>query len=213
MAQIVHKRRHLLSQALILALLPLAANAQQASSSSTKDLDAVTVTGSRIKRAAVEGPAPVNVITAQQIQKEGFVSVYDALKTLTEATGTVEAASQWGSHTPNASGLNLRGMGPNRSLLLVNGRRVADYPLPYGGETNFSNYGNIPAAAVERIEVLTGGASAIYGSDAIAGVVNVILKTNYDGDEVRVRGGTSTEGDAIPGTCPGPAAGQGTTGA
>ncbi|MDW7603078.1 Plug domain-containing protein, partial [Stenotrophomonas maltophilia] len=171
MAQIVHKRRHLLSQALILALLPLAANAQQASSSSTKDLDAVTVTGSRIKRAAVEGPAPVNVITAQQIQKEGFVSVYDALKTLTEATGTVEAASQWGSHTPNASGLNLRGMGPNRSLLLVNGRRVADYPLPYGGETNFSNYGNIPAAAVERIEVLTGGASAIYGSDAIAGVV------------------------------------------
>jgi outer membrane receptor protein involved in Fe transport len=85
-------------------------------------------------------------------------------------------------------------MGPNRSLLLVNGRRVADYPLPYGGETNFSNYGNIPAAAVERIEVLTGGASAIYGSDAIAGVVNVILKTNYDGDEVRVRGGTSTEG-------------------
>ncbi|QBL45214.1 hypothetical protein LBG_11725 [Stenotrophomonas maltophilia] len=194
MAQIVRKRRHLLSQALVLALLPLAASAQEAASSSTKDLDAVTVTGSRIKRASVEGPAPVNVITAAQIQKEGFVSVYDALKTLTEATGTVEAASQWGSHTPNASGLNLRGMGPNRSLLLVNGRRVADYPLPYGGETNFSNYGNIPAAAVERIEVLTGGASAIYGSDAIAGVVNVILKTNYDGDEVRVRGGTSTEG-------------------
>lgn len=73
MAQIVHKRRHLLSQALILALLPLAASAQEAASSSTKDLDAVTVTGSRIKRASVEGPAPVNVITAAQIQKEGFV--------------------------------------------------------------------------------------------------------------------------------------------
>ncbi|WP_163353382.1 hypothetical protein, partial [Escherichia coli] len=81
-AQSVRKRRHLLSQALVLALLPLAAGAQEAASSSTKDLDAVTVTGSRIKRAAVEGPAPVNVITAQQIQKEGFVSVYDALKTL-----------------------------------------------------------------------------------------------------------------------------------
>lgn len=94
MAQIVRKRRHLLSQALVLALLPLAASAQEAASSSTKDLDAVTVTGSRIKRASVEGPAPVNVITAAQIQKEGFVSVYDALKTLTEATGTVEAASQ-----------------------------------------------------------------------------------------------------------------------
>ncbi|KAF1017324.1 MAG: Colicin I receptor [Stenotrophomonas maltophilia] len=136
----------------------------------------------------------MNIITAAQIQKEGFVTVYDMLTTLTEATGTVEAPSQWGSHTPNASGLNLRGMGPNRTLLLVNARRVADYPLPYGGETNFSNYSNIPAAAVERIEVLTGGASAIYGSDAIAGVVNVILKTHYDGDQVRVRGGTSTEG-------------------
>ena len=192
MAESRRLRRHLLSQALVLGLLPLAATAQE--TTDTQELDAVTVTGSRIKRASVEGPAPVNVITADQIQKEGFVTVYDVLTTLTEATGTVEADSQWGSHTPNASGLNLRGMGPNRTLLLVNGRRVADYPLPYGGETNFSNYSNIPAAAVARVEVLTGGASAIYGSDAIAGVVNVILKTNYDGDEVRVRGGTSTEG-------------------
>jgi len=196
MAQSTRYRRNVLTSALLLAMLPsLSVAAQEAASSdSTKELDTVTVTGSRIKRAQVEGPAPVNVITADQIKKEGFVTVYDVLTTLTEATGTVEADSQWGSHTPNASGLNLRGMGPNRTLLLVNGRRVADYPLPYGGETNFSNYSNIPAAAVERVEVLTGGASAIYGSDAIAGVVNVILKTNYDGDEFRIRGGSSTEG-------------------
>ncbi|MEQ9728917.1 TonB-dependent receptor plug domain-containing protein, partial [Pseudomonas sp. WHRI 8822A] len=83
-----------------------------------------------------------------------------------------EADTQWGSHTPNASPINLRDLGPGRTLLLVNGRRVADYPLPYGGESNFSNYSNIPSAAVERIEILTGGASAIYGSDAVAGVVN-----------------------------------------
>lgn len=188
-------RRNVLTSALLLAIVPsLSAAAQDGSTDSTKQLDTVTVTGSRIKRAQVEGPAPVNILTADQIKKEGFVTVYDVLTTLTEATGTVEADSTWGSHTPNASGLNLRGMGPNRTLLLVNGRRVADYPLPYEGQTNFSNYSNIPAAAVERVEVLTGGASAIYGSDAIAGVVNVILKQNYDGDEFRIRGGSSTEG-------------------
>ncbi len=196
MAQFTRFRRNALTSALLLAIVPaLSATAQETSTTgSTQQLDTVTVTGSRIKRAEVEGPAPVNILTADQIKKEGFVTVYDVLTTLTEATGTVEADSTWGSHTPNASGLNLRGMGPNRTLLLVNGRRVADYPLPYEGQTNFSNYSNIPAAAVERVEVLTGGASAIYGSDAIAGVVNVILKQNYDGDEFRIRGGSSTEG-------------------
>jgi outer membrane receptor protein involved in Fe transport len=157
------------------------------------DLDAVSVTGSRIKRSQVEGAQPVLTIGAQQIQQEGFQTVYDMLSTLNQQ-GSVEADTQWGSHTPNASPINLRDLGPGRTLLLVNGHRVADYPLPYGGESNFSNYSNIPTAAVERIEILTGGASAIYGSDAIAGVINIILKQNYQGDQVRLRGGTSTEG-------------------
>ena len=195
MAQSHRYRRNILSSALLLAMLPaLSVAAQEAAPESTKELDTVTVTGSRIKRAQVEGPAPVQVISADQIKKEGFTTVYDMLSTLNEAIGTVEADVQWGSHTPNASPLNLRNMGPGRSLLLVNGRRVADYPLPYGGQSNFSNYSNIPAAAVERVEVLTGGASAIYGSDAVAGVVNIILKKNYEGDEFRIRGGSSTEG-------------------
>lgn len=190
-----------LALALLAALLtPLAAGAQATQDTvadkgvQATDLAKITVTGSRIRRAEVEGPAPVQVITSEQIRKEGFVTVHDMLSTLNEATGTVEADLQWGSHTPNASPLNLRNMGPGRSLLLVNGRRVADYPLPYGGQSNFANYSNIPAAAVERVEVLTGGASAIYGSDAVAGVINVILKQDYQGDEVRVRGGTSSEG-------------------
>jgi Outer membrane receptor for ferrienterochelin and colicins len=187
-------RRHVLASALLALVSPMSLAAQEKDPEAAKELDTVVVTGSRIKRVQVEGPAPVNIITADEIRKEGFITVYDVLTTLTEATGTVEADSQWGSHTPNASPLNLRGMGPNRTLLLVNGRRVADYPLPYGGETNVSNYSNIPAAAVERVEVLTGGASAIYGSDAIAGVVNVILKENYKGDEARIRTGVATEG-------------------
>ncbi|MBW8811005.1 MAG: hypothetical protein JF591_19795, partial [Lysobacter sp.] len=79
------------------------------------EIDKVTVTGSRIKRAEIEGPAPVFTITAAQIEKEGFNTVYDALTTLTEAMGTVESDIAWGQHTVNASPLNLRNMGPGRS--------------------------------------------------------------------------------------------------
>lgn len=183
-----------LGVAFTIAVHASAAQAQSADASgSATDLDAVTVTGSRIKRAEVEGAQPVLAISAEQIQQQGFATVYDALASMNQQ-GSVEADTQWGSHTPNASPINLRDLGPGRTLLLVNGHRVADYPLPYGGESNFANYSNIPSAAVERIEILTGGASAIYGSDAVAGVINVILKKDYQGDQVRLRGGTSTEG-------------------
>ncbi|WP_226469552.1 TonB-dependent receptor plug domain-containing protein [Luteimonas panaciterrae] len=157
------------------------------------ELEKVAVTGSRIKRAQVEGPAPVTIISADQIKREGFSNVYEALSTLTEVTGTVQADVNKGP-TPNASPLNLRNLGPGRTLLLIDGRRVADYPLPYEGRGNFANFNNIPMAMVERIEVLASGGSAIYGSDAMAGVINVILKKNYNGDEVRLKGGTTTRG-------------------
>ncbi|MCW0389455.1 Vitamin B12 transporter BtuB [Xanthomonas sacchari] len=157
------------------------------------DLGQVVVTGSRIKRSEVEGAEPVLTISAQQIQQEGFLTVYDVLSTLNQQ-GSVEADTKYGSHTPNASPVSLRDLGPGRTLLLVNGHRVADYPQPYAGESNFANYANIPSAAVERIEILTGGASAIYGSDAVAGVINVILKQGYEGNQVRLRGGTATAG-------------------
>ncbi len=166
----------------------------QSGAKPARTLEEVTVTGSRIKRASIEGPAPVTVITGEQLKAEGFSTVYDALATLTEATGTVQADAAWGSHTVNASPLNLRNMGPGRSLLLVNGRRVADYPLPYNGRSNFANYSNLPSAMVERVEILASGASAIYGSDAVAGVINVILKKDYEGNEFKIRGGTATRG-------------------
>jgi iron complex outermembrane receptor protein len=164
------------------------------SSGSTATLDKVTVTGSRIKRTEIEGPSPVTVITSAQIEREGFNTVYDALNTLTQAGGAAQNEIFQGGFTPNASVINLRGLGPGRTLLLINGRRAADYPLPYNGQSNFANFGNIPAAAVDRIELLAGGASAIYGSDAVAGVINVILKTNFEGDILKVRGSTTTRG-------------------
>lgn len=166
----------------------------QANQDSATDVDAVVVTGSRIKRASIEGPAPVTVVTAADIEKEGFTTVYDALNTLTQFTGSVQNELTQNGFTPNASFLNLRGLGPGYQLILINGRRAADYPLPYNSESNATNLANIPAAAIERIEILTGGASAIYGSDAVAGVVNIILKKNYDGDQLTVRAGTTTRG-------------------
>lgn len=157
------------------------------------ELSSVQVVGSRIKRSEIEGPSPVTVITAEQMEIEGAATVFEALENMVIATGSVETELS-GGFSANAHPLNLRGMGPGRSLLLINGRRAADYPFPYGGKSNFQNFGNIPSGAVERVEVLAGGASAIYGADAVAGVVNVVLKTNLDGDNVKVRTGTTTMG-------------------
>ena len=201
-------RRNVLAAAVVMALVssPFAASAQdaqeqdpaqpaeQATQGAAQTLDTVSVTGSRIKRSAIEGPAPVTVITAEQMKKEGFATVYDALQTITEAIGNVEQDYNWGSTSVNASPLNLRNLGPGRSLMLINGRRVADYPMPYQGKSNFSNFNNIPSGIVERVEVLSGAASAIYGSDAMGGVVNVILKDNMDGHSARVKYGESTRG-------------------
>ncbi len=136
----------------------------------------------------------MTILTAQDIQKQGFSTVYDALSTLTQFTGEVQGEMQTNGFTPNANVLSLRSLGPGRVLVLLNGRRVADYPLPYNGQSNFANLSTIPAAAIDRIEVLTNGASAIYGSDAISGVINFITKKNYNGDTLRLRAGTTTMG-------------------
>ncbi|MCD7097752.1 TonB-dependent receptor [Stenotrophomonas sp. MMGLT7] len=168
--------------------------ASAASAQETKDLDQVTVTGSRIARAEVEGPAPVTVITAQEIQKQGFSTVWESLGTLTQFSGSAFNESDQTGSSPNGQYLNLRGLGPGYQLILLNGKRIADYPQSYGANGTAVSLGSIPAAAVERIEVMSGGASAIYGSDAVAGVVNIITRTDYNGDTVRLRGGTTTRG-------------------
>jgi len=200
-------RRHRLASALALVLLPtFALHAQDAGTNQAqsqdqaqqgdkkaKTLDKVVVTGSRIARAEVEGPAPVNIIKGEEIQKQGFNTVYEVMNSITQA-GIAETPPSWGSTSVNARQLNLRNMGSNRNLLLIDGHRVTDYPMPANGKTNFQNYNNIPTGMIDRIEILATGASAIYGSDAIAGVVNIILKKNYQGDDIKVQLGTSTRG-------------------
>lgn len=166
-------------------------NAPQA----TTSLDRVSVVGSRIKRAEIEGPAPVTVITRADIDREGFQTVGDMLQSLTQnSSGSFTGDLAVGGFTPNAQVVNLRGMGPGYTLTLVNGRRPAMYPTTYNRDNNIVNVRTIPTAIVERIEVLTGGASAIYGSDAVAGVVNIVLRENYDGNQVRLTTGTTADG-------------------
>lgn len=157
-------------------------------------LEKVTVTGSRIPRAQVEGPSPVNVITREEIAARGYRNVYDAIASQTQNTGMTQGEDYGNTFQPAASALNLRGLGPNHTLVLINGRRVADYPTAYDGSVNFTNLANIPSMMIDRIEILSSGASAIYGSDAIAGVVNIILKDKTSGVDVNLRGGYTERG-------------------
>ena len=161
----------------------------------TKTLDQVTVVGSRIKRVDVEGPAPITVISREDIDREGFQTVGDMLQTLTQnTTSSFTGDLAVSGFTPNAQVVNLRNLGPGYTLTLVNGRRPAQYPQPYNRDNNVVNVKAIPSSIVERVEILTGGASAIYGSDAVAGVVNIVTRQNIDGNSLRLTVGTTQEG-------------------
>ena len=167
---------------------------QTTTTGAAKTLDKVSVTGSRIKRVDAEGPAPVTIISAEEIQKSGLNTIHEVLSTLSQNTGYVDGEMSPGSWTPNGAFINLRAMGPGYTLVLINGRRMADYPLSYRGASNAVSTSSVPSGAVERIEVLAGGASAIYGSDAVAGVVNIITKENVEGDQLRLKLGTTEMG-------------------
>ncbi len=197
------KRKVMVStiHAVLLAMASTGAVAQTTPSTPTgedaaKKLETVEVTGSRIPRAQVEGPAPITVINADEIKASGFVSVPDVLRSLTQNGGETQSqqSASAADFSPGAQQVDLRGLGPNHTLVLVNGRRIADFPLPFKGRSNFTDISNIPVGMIERVEVLTGSASAVYGSDAISGVVNFILKKKADETTVDFRYGDTTRG-------------------
>lgn len=159
-------------------------------------LESIEVTGSRIPRTQVEGPAPVTVISARDIKEGGFTTTPDVLRAITQNSGETQSqqSASGADFSPGAQQVDLRGLGPNHTLVLVNGRRIADFPMPFKGRSNFTDISNIPLGMVERIEILTGSASAVYGSDAISGVVNFILKKQADGTTVDLRYGDTSRG-------------------
>lgn len=159
-------------------------------SSQSQPMEEVVVTGSRIKRTAHTESQEIITFTAEQMQLKGDVSVAEALRTSTMNTiGSFRESS--GSSAQSNAVLDLRAMGSGRTLILLNGRRTVGSPSLGGGGT--VNLNMIPFSAVDRVEVVADGASAIYGSDAIAGAVNIILKKNYEGMKFSARYGDRSE--------------------
>lgn len=158
-------------------------------------LEEVQVTGTHIRGGSPA--APVLVLDREALERSGHATVAAALQVLpqnfagqsTEGTVTTRA-DPLGTNSGYGSSVNLRGLGSDATLVLVNGRRMAGS----GNKGDFADLSGLPAIAVERVEVLLDGASALYGSDAVGGVVNVILRRNLDGGEVRVRGGVGAGG-------------------
>ena len=147
----------------------------------------VEITGSSIKRTDSETALPVTVITRDQIEKSGAISVEDVLHRVTASVAAFSDSSQGvGYATSNA---NLRGLGANSTLVLLNGRRLSNHPFGNVGGTVAVDLNSIPFAALDRIEVLRDGASAVYGTDAVGGVINFITRRDYTGGEVSLRYG------------------------
>ncbi|MDR0182488.1 TonB-dependent receptor plug domain-containing protein [Lysobacter arvi] len=188
-------RRSRLSTALLVAsLMPAAGAAFAQEAGSATELDTVTVTGSLIPQTQVENFTPVTVIKAEDIQMRGFTSVSDVLQQSTFQTGGLQGGQTSASFTQGADASGMFGLDPGYTKYLINGRPMANYPALYNGSDTFNNISGIPVDLVERIEILPGGQSSLYGSDAIAGVVNVILKKNVDGLSLNVRGGAYSDG-------------------
>jgi iron complex outermembrane receptor protein len=155
----------------------------------------VTVTGSNVRRTDSETPSPVEVITAQDIKNSGYTSVGDVLHNITANNMGSLSQSAPSAFAAGGSGVALRGLTVGATLVLIDGHRMASYPMPDDGERDFVDISSIPIDAIERIEVLKDGASAVYGSDAIAGVVNVILKKQFTGLTMSAETGISSHGD------------------
>lgn len=172
------------------AVLTLAGWSGLAAAQEAAGVEDIVVTGSRLVRSDLSAPSPTTIIGQEQIANSGATTIESVLNEFPQLSGgnTSSVNSGGGSGVLTA---NLRGLGANRTLTLVNGRRF----IPANGAGNV-DLGTIPSALVERVEIITGGASAIYGSDAIAGAVNFILRNDIDGLETSYQYGQATAGDA-----------------
>lgn len=190
-------KRTMLSRSLLIAFSGTAAlvSAPTFAQQATQELQRVTVTGSNIKRTDSETASPVQTITREDIQKSGATTIADVILGLNgNSNGSVPLSFGVG-FAAGASGVSLRGLGANSTLVLLNGRRMAPYGLADDGQRTFVDLSTIPLDAVERVDVVKDGASAIYGSDAIAGVVNIITRQDFKGLILNASYGQTRYGD------------------
>ncbi len=162
----------------------LAGQSASAAEEELLEFERFAVTGTHIQRTDIEGMLPVVVLDREAIDQSGATTVNELFsKVVYNAAGIVDEKFTQG-FAPASAGIDLRGLGVSRTLTLIDGRRVPVFPFGQDGSSSFVDINLIPLSAIERIEILTDGASAIYGSDAIAGVVNIILRKDVDGFDI-----------------------------
>jgi len=180
-------RLALVAGALSLAA-PVFAQTTREDSEEVKTLDNIVVTGTLASGPGVVANSPISSYSAEDLQRTQTVNVEEFLRLVPGAVPVI------GSGTNNGNGggatIDLRGLGSNRTLVLINGRRLVPFNLTGSADSN-----TIPIALIDRIDLVTGGASAVYGADAISGVINFILKNNFEGAEIAAQYGMSSEGD------------------
>ncbi len=151
----------------------------------------VTITGTRLRATGMNTPTPVTVVTSDQLDLVAPGNLVQAFKQLPQFRGNIDATQNNGIGTDAGQSIvNMRGLGANRTLILLDGRRLV--PSTYNGTVDINT---LPQSLLQRTDVVTGGASAAYGTDAVAGVVNFILDTNYTGLKGRVQAGITGYGD------------------
>jgi iron complex outermembrane receptor protein len=187
----MHKKKAI-AQAVTFALAYVAfGGAAMAQETSSAPMQRVEVTGSSIKRATAETASPVQVVSREDLAKSGKGTVAEYLQTLT-ADGAGSLPTGFGNgFAAGSTAISLRGLGATSTLVLLNGRRMAPFARADDGQKSFTDLSTVPMEAVERIEILKDGASSTYGADAIAGVVNIILRKDFTGLVAKVEGGES----------------------
>src|SRR5258708_6052069 len=156
---------------------PAAPAAQPARTAAAEQVERIEITGTRIPQVNVEGPSPVTTLNAQDIKLDGHAKAEDLLNQLPQVyTSQGSNSSNGATGTAN---VNLRNLGPTRNLVLLNGRRLPPGSPRSGSDSYAADLNQIPAPLIQRVELLTGGASAVYGSDAISGVVNFIMNDRF----------------------------------
>ncbi|MBS0359871.1 MAG: TonB-dependent receptor plug domain-containing protein, partial [Proteobacteria bacterium] len=182
-----------------LAAQPAAAQTSEAAASNNTASE-VVVTGSRIRQAATDTPAPVEMVTAQDLNDRGFVTAGQALNDLTSITPAQALSTGPGVASGGGQTFpNLFNLGPGRTLTLVDGHRFVTSATPVTGTASGSGSGVdtnlIPVGLIDHVDVVQAGGAAVYGSDAIAGVVNYVLRQNFQGLEMDAQGGQTSRGD------------------
>ncbi len=190
----IFNKKHLIAIGISTALLTTQSSYVLAAEE--EGVERIEITGSHIKRLGMEGPSPVTSISSEDIANTGVTDLIGLFTKLPMAgQGTFSTQGNSSDNTSNGgSSVSLRGLGADSTLILVNGRRVSVSPFANNIDTAFVDINNIPLAAIKRVDILKDGASATYGSDAVAGVINIVLRDDMEGAEIAAKFGTTADG-------------------